>query len=112
MISLPTTSNITSSLTHKIASTSICALYDHLRDTLSAESLAADESLPLNSCKRIESGRNGKDDSSGNETGRMDDDAEPLHDGHGEVDSSADVVGRDAADERIKFRRGRADPEQ
>lgn len=42
----------------------------------------------------------------------MDDDGQPLHDAHDEVDHRTHVVGGEAADEVIELVRRRADPEQ
>jgi len=42
----------------------------------------------------------------------MGDERKPLYGAHGEVDGSAHVVCREAADESVEFIRSRADPEK
>jgi hypothetical protein len=87
-------------------------LYDHLRNTLSTQCLAALELLPLEASKRIEDGSNQQKYSGNNQAGCLGPDADPLHCAHYKVDGGAHVVGSEFADEGIEFGRSRADAQE
>jgi hypothetical protein len=88
------------------------SLDNHLRDTLSTKGLAANESLASDSGEEIADGSEGKEDSRGDETGRVDKDAEELYERQNSVGSCPEVVGRDHADVGIELARSRADSEE
>ncbi len=78
-------------------------LDNHLRNTLSAQRLTAYKFLLFQSCERVARPRKSQHDRRGNQAARADDDAEPLYQGHGAVDSSAHVIRREAADENVEL---------
>lgn len=87
-------------------------LYDHLRDTLSTERLAALERLPLDASKRVENSRNQQEDSGNHQASHQRPEADPLYDAHDEVDGCAHVVCLEFAYEGVEFSGCRADAEE
>lgn len=87
-------------------------LYDHLRDTLSAERLAALECLALESGKRIEDGCEHQHHSRCDQAARPLRNARPLYDAHAKVESGAEIVGLEFPDKSIELGRRRADAEE
>jgi hypothetical protein len=88
-------------------------LYDHLSNTMPSESLATHESLSLNTCQCIERCRDCQENRCSNQTRRRrDDDTEPLHNSHDQVDQRSHVIRGEPLHEGIKLRRGRADSEK
>lgn len=88
------------------------ALYDHLRNTLSTQRLAALESLALEAGQRIENRRNQQEDGANNQARCLGPDADPLHGAHDKVYGGAHVVGAELADEGIELGGGRTDAEE
>lgn len=78
-------------------------LYDHLRDTLAAQGLAALECLALESSKRVEDGGEHKHHGRGNQARYSGSNAGPLYSAHRKVESGAQVVCLEFADEGVKF---------
>lgn len=78
------------------------ALDNHLCDTLPTQRLAAHETLSLESGDEIAGCRKQQHDRCGDQARRIDDDAEPLDQAHGAVDTCAHVVGGESSDERVK----------
>ena len=88
------------------------ALYDHLRNALSAESLAALERLALYAGQCVEEGSDQQKDGRSNQAAHICHDAYPLYDTHHSIDGSAHVVGAESTDEGVEFGRGWADSEE
>lgn len=76
---------------------------DHLRNTLTAECLAADELLAPQTSQRVEDGGDSEHDSGGNETRGAGDETNPLDSTHSGIHSGAHVIGGEAADEGIEL---------
>lgn len=76
--------------------------YNHLRNPLSAKRLAPHKGLPLDSCKRVEEGRDDEDHGARDKTRGPTDDANELHGAHDGVSRRAGIVGRDLADRGIE----------
>jgi hypothetical protein len=81
----------------------VCPLYDHLRDTLSAQCLAPLERLPLDTSECVEGCRSQQDDGGGYQAGCLRPDADPLYDAHDEVDGGAHVVRAESTNESVEF---------
>lgn len=79
---------------------------------MATKCLASNECLTADAGKQVTERRQGKEDSGGDETGRMEDAAQELHKSQGTVGSRSEVVGRDSANGRVEFARGRADAEK
>lgn len=89
------------------------SLYDHLRNALSAQRLAANKGLALDAGKKVGHSSQSKEHSSGNQArGGAISQAQPLDQGHDGVGTSAHVVGLDFPDVGIERAGGRADSEQ
>lgn len=87
-------------------------LDDHLRDALSTQRLAALECLALETSKRVEDGREEQDHGSSDQAGDSRGNASPLYCAHGGVESGAQKVGLELANESVEFGRRRTDPEE
>ena len=87
-------------------------LYDHLRDTLSAERLAALERLALETSKRVEDGRKQQKECRDDQASHHGQQTEPLHNAHDQVDGSTHVVCLESANEAVEFGRRGTDAEE
>lgn len=88
------------------------SLYDHLRNSLSAQSLASLEGLALESSEPIKDGGEQQNYGCSNQARSPCPDADPLDNAHGEIKGSAEVVCLELADEGIELGGGRADAEK
>lgn len=89
------------------------SLYDHLRDALAAQRLAADKGLALDAGKKVGNGSQAKEHSSRDQArGGAVGQAQPLDDAHDSVSARAHVVGLDFPDVGIERAGGRADSKQ
>ena len=86
--------------------------HHHLGDALSTQGLAPDEVLALDAGQRVEDGCDQQHDGGRDQARSSEWDADKLDDAHDQVDASAHVVGRHAADKGIEFGRRRTDPEE
>jgi hypothetical protein len=87
-------------------------LYDHLRNTLSTQCLAALELLTLEASKCIEDGGDHQEHCGNNQASRLGPNADPLHRAHHKVDGGAHIIGAKFADKSIELWRGRADAKE
>jgi hypothetical protein len=87
-------------------------LYNHLSDTSTAERLAADKGLSAKTGKEVADGSQGEENCCCDQAADSNDDAKVLNDGHDNVGSGAEVVGRNLAYKGIKLARGRADAQE
>ena len=90
----------------------LCLLYNHLRDTLSTQSLAALERLSLQSSKCVEDGSEHQQHGCGNQASHPRGDAGPLYSAASGVECSAEVVGLDLSNKGVEFGRGWAKAEE
>lgn len=67
-------------------------LDDHLCDTSSTQCLASHKFLSLNTSQTIEATSKSQDHRCSNQTGRIDNDADPLDSSHSQVDTSTSIV--------------------
>lgn len=89
------------------------SLYDHLRNTLAAQRLAANKGLALDAGKKVGDSSQAKEHSSRDQArGGAVGQAQPLDNAHDSVGTSAHVVGLDFPDVGIERAGGRADSEQ
>lgn len=84
--------------------------YNHLRNALASENLAASEIVSLQSSEAVEDGRDEKENGGNNQGRGASNNADPLNGAHCEVHSCAHVVGRETADKRVELFRRRANP--
>lgn len=88
------------------------ALYNHLRNALAAERLAALELLALEAGERVEHRGQQQEDGRHNQARRHGPDADPLYGAHDKVDGGAHVVGAEFADKLIELGRRGTDAEE
>lgn len=88
------------------------SLYDHLRDTLTTQGLAALELLALESSKRIEDGSYHQEDRSNDQARRLWPDADPLYCTHDKVDCGAHIIRAEFTDECVELGRCWADSQK
>jgi hypothetical protein len=93
-------------------STSPIYLNNHLRNSLPAQRLATHEFILPQRSNPIKARSQQQDHGSGNKTCWVRSNANPLYDGHDEVDCSAHVVCGEAADEVVEFAGGGTDAEE
>jgi hypothetical protein len=87
-------------------------LYDHLGYALTAQGLATDERLVLDSRKQITESREHEKDRSRDQAGPLRNCAQPLDETHHTVDGGAHVVRGDFANRGIERGRCRTDSQQ
>lgn len=78
------------------------SLDNHLCNTLSTQRLTPHESLPLKSSNKIAGRRKQQHNCCRDQARWMNDDAKPLDQAHGTVDSCTHVVGSKTSDEVVK----------
>lgn len=88
------------------------ALNNHLCDALSAQGLAADKGLTLDTGQEVADGRQEQEHSGRDQARLRADTADELDDGHDAIGGGAHVVGGDLANEVVELSRGRADAQQ
>jgi len=91
---------------------SVGSSYDHLRNALAAQRLAAHKGLALDGGQEVADARDGEEDGRRDEAGGPAQQAQPLGSRHGRIRSGAHVVGRDFANAGVERRRRGTDPEQ
>lgn len=89
----------------------IGGLYDHLRNTLAAQSLAPNKSLAFETSESIANGGKCEDDGSGDQATGRNENAQELDESKYPISGGTHVVGRDPANRGIECGRRRADSE-
>lgn len=87
-------------------------LDDHLRNSLSTQSLAANKVLALQSSQSIEESGNEKQDGGRNQTRCTGDKTDPLDGAHDGIHGRAHPVSGESPNEVVEFLRSWANPEQ
>lgn len=87
-------------------------LNNHLCNTLSTQRLATHEPLPLESSDKIAGCCKQQDNCCRNQARGINDDAKPLDQAHGTIDSCTHVVGSETSDESVKSGRSWAYAEE
>ena len=100
------------SLSVRLPSLDSNALNNHLCNTLSTQRLAAHETLSLESSDKIAGCCKQQHNCCRDQARGINDDAEPLDQAHGTVDSCTHVVGSETSDKLVKGGRRRAYAEE
>jgi hypothetical protein len=104
---------ITFSPSPSLSSPSLRAhLNNHLRNSSTTQRLATHKLILPRRRNRIKARRDQQHNSSGNETRSNNDERDPLHNRHDEVDCSAHIVCAELPDEVVEFGRGGADAQE